>query len=143
MITFDLELQIARPPEDVFPYLEDPEKVVQWQSTAVEIRQDGDGPRGAGTRFRDVRKFLGRTIDSSAEFTDYDPPRALGVRTTAPMPFLITQRLEPVDGGTRLSVHAEGEGGGFFKLAEPMVARAARRQLRADFEALKRLLEPR
>jgi len=38
-------------------------------------------------------------------------------------------------------VHAEGEPGGFFKLAEPIVARASERQLKGDFETLKDLLE--
>ena len=78
MVTFEFELTIDRPPEEVFDYLEDPQKVVQWQAWAVEVVQESEGPRGAGTRFRDVRKFLGRRIESTVEFTEYDPPRALG-----------------------------------------------------------------
>jgi hypothetical protein len=35
----------------------------------------------------------------------------------------------------------EGEPGGFFKLAEPIVARVAQRQLKNDFETLKDILE--
>jgi hypothetical protein len=37
----------------------------------------------------------------------------------------------------------EGEPGGFFKLAEPLVARQAERQFKGDFETLKELLEAR
>jgi uncharacterized protein YndB with AHSA1/START domain len=142
MVTIDFDLTVERSPEQVFEYLEDPAKVVQWQAWAVEITQETEGPRGAGTRFRDVRKFLGRRIESTVEFTEYDPPRTLGLRVKAgPIPFNVRQTLEAAGGGTRVVVHAEGEPGGFFKLAEPIVARAAERQMKGDFETLKDLLE--
>jgi uncharacterized protein YndB with AHSA1/START domain len=142
VITIDFDLTIARRPEEVFEYLEDPEKVVEWQAWAVEVVQETDGPRGVGSRFRDVRRFLGRRIESTVEFTDYDPPRTLGMNASAgPIPFRMRQTLEPAGDGTRLVVHAEGEPGGFFKLAEPLVGRAAERQLKGDFETLKDLLE--
>jgi len=142
MITIDFDLTIGRQPEEVFAYLEDPEKVVQWQGWAVDIQQETDGPRGVGTRFRDERKFLGRKIDSTVEFTEYEPPRTLGLKVSSvPIPFRVRQTLEPAGEGTRVVVHAEGEPGGFFKLAEPIVARAAERQMKGDFETLKDLLE--
>jgi carbon monoxide dehydrogenase subunit G len=144
MITIDFDQTIARRPEEVFAYLEDPEKVVQWQAWAVEIEQETEGARGAGTRFRDVRKFLGRKIESTTEFVEYDPPRALGIKVSAgPIPFRIRHTLEAAGDGTRVAVHAEGEPGRFFKLAEPIVARTAERQIRNDFETLKDLLESR
>jgi uncharacterized protein YndB with AHSA1/START domain len=142
VISIDFDLTIGRQPEEVFTYLEDPEKVVQWQAWAVDVQQETPGPRGVGTRFRDVRKFLGRKIDSTVEFTEYEPPRTLALKVSAgPVPFNVRQTLEPAAGGTRLVVHAEGEPGGFFKLAEPIVARAADRQMKGDFETLKDLLE--
>jgi len=142
MVTIDFDVTIARSQEQVFEYLEDPEKVVLWQAWAVEITQETPGPRGAGTRFRDVRKFLGRRIESTVEFTEYDAPRLLGLRVKAgPIPFHVTQKLEPAAEGTHVVVHAEGEPGGFFKLAEPLVGRAAERQMKGDFETLKDLLE--
>jgi uncharacterized protein YndB with AHSA1/START domain len=142
VVTIDFNLDIGRPPEDVFEYLADPDKVVLWQAWAVEIEQESQGPRGVGTRFRDVRKFLGRKIDSTVEFTQYEPPRLLGLNVSSgPVPFRITHTLEAADDGTNVHVHAEGEPGGFFKLAEPLVGRAAERQMRGDFETLKDLLE--
>ena len=142
MVTIDFSLVIQRPAEEVFDYLADPEKVVMWQAWAVEIEQESEGPRGVGTRFRDVRKFLGRRIESSIEFTEYEPPKTLSLKvSTGPIPFRIRQSLESADGATRVVVHAEGEPGGFFKLAEPLVGRAAERQMRGDFETLKDLLE--
>jgi hypothetical protein len=37
----------------------------------------------------------------------------------------------------------EGEPGGFFKLADPLIERALKRQVRNDLETLKDLLEAR
>jgi uncharacterized protein YndB with AHSA1/START domain len=144
VITIDFDLTIGRRPEEVFAYLEDPEKVSQWQGWAVEIKQETEGARGVGTRFRDVRKFLGRKIDSTVEFTEYEPPQRLGLKVSAgPIPFRVRQTLEPVGEGTRVSVHAEGEPGGFFKLAEPLVMKAVERESKKDFKTLKTLLEER
>ena len=142
MISVDFDLTIGRPPEDVFPYLEDPEKVVRWQSSVVELSQETEGPRGVGTRIRDVRKLLGRRIESTVEFTEYDPPRTLGLKMKAgPIPFRVLQTVEPVSVGCRVTVHAEGEADGVFKLGSGLAARTGERQMRGDFERLKKLLE--
>ncbi len=58
--------------------------------------------------------------------------------------FLIQQwtyTFEEVPGGTRLTRAVEGEPGGFFKLADPLIERALKRQVKADLETLKDLLE--
>jgi len=44
---------------------------------------------------------------------------------------------------TRLSSVKEGAPGGFFKLAEPVVARTAERQFKGDFATFKDVLEAR
>ena len=51
--------------------------------------------------------------------------------------------FEEVAGGTRLTRAAEGEPGGFFKLADQLIERALKRQIRTDLETLKDLLEAR
>jgi hypothetical protein len=42
-----------------------------------------------------------------------------------------------------LTMVVEGEPGGFFRLAEPLIQRAVKRQFRADLETLKDMLETR
>ena len=49
--------------------------------------------------------------------------------------------LEPVDGATRFTMTLGRDAHGFFKLAEPVFARMARRDLAASAEHLKDLLE--
>ena len=51
--------------------------------------------------------------------------------------------VESVGGGTKVSFKIQGETGGFFKLAEPILGRMVRRQVETDHSNLKDLLEAR
>jgi hypothetical protein len=109
-----------------------------------ESRQDSPGPVGVGTRLTNVRNFLGRRIESQAEVTAYEAPRRFDVRVVSgPVPFQISHTLEAREATTIVKVEAQGEPGGFFKFAEPLVGRQAERQFKNDFATLKDLLEAR
>ena len=140
MVRIEFSVDVHRPPSEVFAYITDADRLPEWQSGAVEAQWQGEKARGA--RIREVRKFLGRRMETELEVTEYEPDRRFGLRVVSgPVPFSVTQVLEPRDGGTRLSFIGEGEPGGFFKLAEPIVARVAERQFKNDFETMKDILE--
>ncbi|MBA3432433.1 MAG: SRPBCC family protein [Actinobacteria bacterium] len=144
MIRFELTEVVDRPAQEVFDYVTNPEKLPEWQSMVSESRQDSQGPMGVGTRVTNVRNFLGRRIESQAEVTAYESPRRFDVRTVSgPVPFQISHTLEPKEASTVIKVETQGEPGGFFKLAEPLVGRQAERQFKNDFATLKDLLEAR
>ena len=134
---------IERPVEEVFAFVTDPNNDPLWQSTSLETEQTSEGPVDVGTTFRNTSKFLGRRIDSTYEVTENDPPNKQCVRiTSGPIPGEGCYLYEPADGGsTRFTQNFEAEVGGFFRLAEPLVARAIRRQMEADMATLKDLLE--
>jgi uncharacterized protein YndB with AHSA1/START domain len=140
VVRVEHSLVIERPPAEVFAYTTDPANLAEWQSTALEARSEG--PVQQGAHVTEVRKFLGRRMESEVEVTAFEPDRRFALKVlSGPVPFAFEQTLEPSDGGTRVSVVAEGEPGGFFKLAEPIVARALRRELRGNLETLKDVLE--
>ena len=144
MIRVEHSVTIDRPPSEVFAYVCDAEKLSEWQSTALEARWELPGPIAVGSRAVEVRKFLGRRMESTMEVTAFEEDRELSFRVLdGPVPFHVTQKLEAVGGGTRIDVVLEGEPGGFFKLAEPLVARAAKRQLEGDSATMKDILEAR
>jgi uncharacterized protein YndB with AHSA1/START domain len=144
MIRFEFTEVVNRPPEEVFAYLTDADKLPEWQSMVSESRQDSPGAMGVGTRVTNVRNFLGRRIESEAEVTAYESPTRFDVQVVSgPVPFQISHTLEPREATTVVKVEAQGEPGGFFKLAEPLVARQAERQFKNDFATLKDLLEAR
>jgi uncharacterized protein YndB with AHSA1/START domain len=140
MINIEFTLEIARPPAEVFAYITDTETLPDWQSSAIEAEWVGE--KAAGAHVKEVRKFLGRRIESEMEVTAYEPGRHFALRAiSGPIRVSADHRLEPTDGGTRLTFVGEGDPGGFFKLATPIVARTAERQFRSDFETMKDILE--
>ena len=60
---------------------------------------------------------------------------------SGPVPWQFRYTFEGADGSTRVSFHMEGEPGGFFHLAEPLVVRTVEKQLENDFSTLKALVE--
>jgi carbon monoxide dehydrogenase subunit G len=101
-----------------------------------------EGPPGVGSTYLGTGKVLGRKIESTNEITKWDPPNQYGYKSVGgSIPFDTTYTFESSENGTQLSVYAQLEIGGFFKMAEGLAGRQASKQLDADFEALKRFLE--
>ena len=135
---------IERPIEEVFAFVTDPNNDSLWQSRTLETEQTSEGAVDVGTTWRNISKFLGRRIDTTMEVTENEPPRRQCVRVTSgPIPGEGCYLFEPAEdgGSTRFTQNLEAEVGGFFRLAEPLVARAIRRQFEADMATLKDVLE--
>jgi uncharacterized protein YndB with AHSA1/START domain len=141
VVKVEHEVTIARPPADVFAYLTNMEKIPEWQATAVEGRLESERLE-EGARAVEVRKFLGRPMESTLRVTAFEPDRHFAAEVVSgPVSFRVDHRLEPDDGGTRVSFTIEGEPGGFFRFAEPVIERQVRRQVTDDFTTLKLRLE--
>ncbi len=136
-------VEINRPPEEVFEYVADPENLPEWTGIVLEVQKEGRGQLKEGDRFTSVAKFLGRRFETPFEVAAYQPPRLHSHKSTGgPMQQEWTRTFEETaGGGTRLTQVVEGEPGGFFRLAGPLLERAGRRQFRTDLENLKDLLE--
>lgn len=135
-------VEINRPLEEVFSYVANPENLPEWSGIVLDVRKE-EGPLREGARFTTVAKFLGRRFETPFEVVSYDPPRRSSHKSMGgPMPQEWTRTFEETaSGGTRLRQIVEGEPGGFFRLAGPLLERAGRRQFRTDLENLKDLLE--
>lgn len=128
----ELTIEIARTPADVFAYLTDVSNLPAWQS-GVKSATLLDG------RVEESRSLLGRELQTSLEIIEREEPHVFTLRAlNGPVPFTVRHELEPADGGTRLTVTAEGDVPGF---AAGLLARRAERQFRKDFERLKQILE--
>ncbi len=60
---------------------------------------------------------------------------------SGPIPFENTTTLEPQGDGTLITYKAQGEFGGFFKIAEGLVGKQAEKQFETSNAALKLLAE--
>ncbi len=142
MYTFENILFINRPQQEVFDFFTNPANDAQWRSSSVSGEWTSEGPVGVGSTSRAVDKLLGRKIESTSEVTVWDPPNQVARKSVGgPIPFELTAKLEPKEGGTQLTLSGQAELGGFFKMAEGLVCKQIAKQNDADFDALKLLLE--
>jgi uncharacterized membrane protein len=142
MAQMQQSVDIARPLEEVFAFVANSANDALWGSNLVQVTKVSPGPVGVGSRFRYKVRFAGREFELVREITEYEPNRRHAVKTiSGPLRFGGVRTFEAIPGGTRLTLTGGGRAGGFFGLAEPLVARAAQRSLRTDLATLKRLLE--
>ena len=135
-----MSIDIDRPPEDVFAFLTNVDRMPEWQGSAVSATSDG--PVGKGARISQTRQFRGRELQIVQEVTEYDPPHRFDIRSVeGPIPFSVSHTLEPSGGGTRLEVVSEAKPKGVMRLAAGGVAKALEADVRRDFQRLKELLE--
>jgi uncharacterized protein YndB with AHSA1/START domain len=137
-------VEINRPPEEVFDYVANRENLPEWSGPIQEVRKETQSSLvEEGARFTTLAKFLGRSFETPFEVIVHDPPRRHTDRSTGgPFSQEYTHIFEEVEvGRTRLTEVTEGEPGGFFRLAGPLLEMAGRRQFRADLETLRDLLE--
>ncbi len=140
MVKVEISLHINRPVAEVFNYLNDPAKMPEWNST-MEEATPSESPLKVGTRIRTRVRMLGRKIEGTVEVVEHEPNKRFVLKGDQPFPLKAIYTFQAENGGTRLVSAAEAELGGFFKLSEPILARIVKKQLQAQFETAKELLE--
>jgi len=142
MIKVESSVMINRPVQEVFAFVTDPSNNAKWQEGLIESRLESAGPVALGSKITDVRTFIGRKLESKLEVTAYEPGKRVSLKVVkGPLPFEVTQTFQAEAGGTKLDFVAQGEPGGFFKLAEGMVRKQLEAQLVTNAERLKKVLE--
>jgi carbon monoxide dehydrogenase subunit G len=147
MPVIDDEIEINRTPDEVFAFIDDPANTTLANSNLLEYEQEGDGPRGKGTRHRGVAKVAGRKLAFVDEIVEYQPGDHVTLRSVeAPMKMHWTLEFRTEDAGegrTLLRFHQDVPSlGGFFgKLSDGLVTRMYAKDTRANLENTKMLLE--
>jgi uncharacterized membrane protein len=140
VVNVEQSIEIGRPAGDVFAFLTEVERFPEWQSSVSEIRVDG--PIAEGARIHDVREFMGRRAASTLEVARLDAPRLFTLRVVeGPLRYEIDHSLRELDGRTTLTVSARAKVPGLFGFAARPLVKAAERELRADLERLRDLIE--
>jgi uncharacterized protein YndB with AHSA1/START domain len=140
------EIEIARPPDEVYAYVTDPSRFPEWQHDVVRVRLEGDRPPGLGSRFTTTRR-IGRVEQTTTqEITELDPPRSWAARgVDGPFRPSAGIAVEPLDGGAgsrvRFTLDFEGQGIGRLlplEVIRRMAAKGAPRSYRNLQERLER-----
>jgi uncharacterized membrane protein len=137
-------IEIERPPEEVFSYVDQLQRHGEWQSTIVSTKLDTEGPTRVGSRATNKRKVPGGTQNVTYEITEHDPPRKASFRgTNGPVRPVGTFTVEPVgERSSRATIEIDFRGHGLLGLVLAPLARSqARKEIPKDHQRLKERLE--
>ncbi len=138
-------IEISRRPEEVFSYLNDPSHMIEWQESAVSVRQEGPAGPSVGSRVVVTRRVGSREQTMTNEVTEVDPPRSFAARgIDGPVRAKFRGTIEPLDGGerSRVTLSLDFEGHGIGKLLLPFVVRPqVRKEMPRNLQNLKERLE--
>jgi hypothetical protein len=131
----------------LWPWLNDQDKLKQWITWLVEIRQDQPNTK-VGTKqvwvMRDANNG-GQLIEMEGTFTEYQPPLRESVHISSAGMFDGLQSYNVQDLGTRrarLDIDGRYQYSQWFAaLMEPLITPAAEKKLREDMARLKALVE--
>ncbi len=133
---------IHRPAEEVFSFATDVGNIPLYAGPVTDAKQTSDGSPGVGTTQTRVTQILGRRFESNYEITEFEPYASYKAKTTSgPVPIVESMAFREHDGDTDVTLAGDVEAAGFFKLAEPILARILKRQVEHDLATLKELLE--
>lgn len=136
------EIRIARPADEVAAYMFDPANDATWISGISEAEPLGPPRVSVGSRVRRRASFLGRRIDYVMEVVALDPGRRLAMHAVeAPMPMDVTYEVDPAPDGAVARVRVQGDAGGLYRLASPLVSAQVGRSIGGDVRRLKSILE--
>jgi uncharacterized protein YndB with AHSA1/START domain len=136
-------VDIEAPPERVWPYLTEPDKIMGWFATAQLFRWTSE-PGGVGSTFRWVEETAGRNASVVAETTEWQPPNVFGFRMTEGDFDAYEARwtVEPTDTGCRVATDAQIKlSFGSGMLFSPLFAHNLRKRTSASLQNLKHLAE--
>jgi carbon monoxide dehydrogenase subunit G len=129
-------IEIERTPEDVFPWLLEPEKRLQWVSGLRSSEPIGE------ESYREVVEEHGQRLEATSRIVRRDPPRELEVEMTGRgFTARAVSRLEERDGSTSVTSSLDLQLGGLARFAGGIASRQVQRSLETSLQRLKQLLE--
>ena len=100
---------INRPAEEVWAFLDDMSNNTRWQSGLIETGFTSGERMDVGARWREVRRFLGRRLESEFECTEHDPGKRFAFKSlSGPFPIQGLARHQSVEGGTKITLTVGG-----------------------------------
>src|SRR5262249_43201331 len=134
---------VERSVGDVFDYVVDLMRHVEWQGNVLFLDQLTPPPLGVGTQFLEVSQVLGRRFETIAGVVEFEPPFRIRYRTVdGPVPFETLYRLSDEGGGTtRIELEFAGDVRDFFGVSESVVESVTAREFQSALGNMKHILE--
>ena len=136
MASAEASIEIGRPAEDVFPWLVEPDRRVQWVEGLTASEQVGDD------RYRETMEAGGRRVEVTATVTRLDRPHAVELELSGSgITAQAASRVAEAGGGCRVTSSLDLQLGGLLRFAGGMAARQAQGSLERSLARLKQLVE--
>ncbi|GAB2663434.1 SRPBCC family protein [Prescottella soli] len=135
---------INSPVGEVFAYFTDPENVSDWGSSIDEYKMVSGSPEEVGSLASVTTKVAGLRLHATEEVTAYEKNKRVGYESKESR---IGYEREidfdtDGDGATRVTFRLDAEGGtGLFKFGDTIVQKLYSRDVRANLENAKTILE--
>lgn len=142
-----LHADIPAPAAAVWPWLVEPERMVQWLEGLDGVAVETAGPLGVGSRYRLAGRYGAGLHVIGAEVLMYAPFERFVLRVGGPafpegVTALVAFTLSAEGSGTRLEAAIRVEGlRGLRRLAAPVAMTVARREVGLRLDILRRILE--
>jgi carbon monoxide dehydrogenase subunit G len=142
MFTKSVEVEIARPIDEVFAFVSDARNRPRWDEGVESEELTSPEPIGVGSTVRTTMRSRGGKRQIDWRITEHDPPSHQRIESTSgPFPTTLIYRLEPRGEATAVSFSVTGDPSGVMKLLQPLVGRMVQANLDSGFPRLKRLME--
>jgi carbon monoxide dehydrogenase subunit G len=103
MKPIEVSIRIPAPPGEVWAEVEKVEEHPAWMADAVDVEFESDTRRGVGTRITVLTRIGPLKTTDAMEFTEWDPPKAMGVAHRGLFTGSGRFTLEPDGEGTRFT----------------------------------------
>lgn len=143
MIRIEASTQIDQPRDRVFEFLSDVDRLREWQTGVIESRRLSDGAVRVGFQFEETAKVGPWKLQTICTVTEMKPSQrfAFEAKSTGPLDYDGAFDLQPVAGGTRLTLTGNAQLKGAWRLIQPLFAADLRKESRTELAAMKRVLE--
>ena len=148
-MTFHIEVDLDRPPAQVFAVVADARTMPRWYEAVEKVTPATGGPAGVGAHYDVERSLPGGRVHNDVEITEHEPDRLVTFESrSGPTPFRYRYTLEPVTNpggaGTRLHLEGDIDGTGLpgpLGHMGPLASQLFKRGMRDNLAQLKRLVE--
>ncbi len=144
MIRINTRVLIDRPAAEVFDYVADFENAPEWQAGVVKSGKVTEGPIMVGTKFEEDVRIVFRKARTVCMVTDLNTGKSLAFAATSkPVDYQGTFTFEQTPRGTLLTLEANCEMNGAWKLLEPLMSLDAKSGVKKELGRIKKALESR
>lgn len=97
--------EVSKPPETVFPWIENPEKAMKWQKNVKDGEVIINKPEIIGTTFKEVIEEDGNVLEMEGTITKYIKNKLMGFHIKSKIhEFDVSYALEEINKTTKLSI---------------------------------------